>query len=36
MEANQNADSEDIEKKQKELEAKFNPIMMRIYQASGG
>jgi heat shock 70kDa protein 1/2/6/8 len=25
-----------IEGKQKELEAKFNPIMMRVYQATGG
>jgi len=31
MEANQTAEGEDIEKKQKELEARFNPIMMRIY-----
>ena len=36
MEANQNASSEEIEAKQKELEAKYNPIMMRIYQATGG
>jgi len=27
--------AEEIEKKQKELEAKFNPIMMRVYQATG-
>jgi len=31
MEANPNAESEEIEAKQKELEAKYNPIMMRIY-----
>ena len=28
-------DTEAIEAKQKELEAKFNPIMMRVYQAAG-
>jgi len=31
MEANPNAEAEEIEAKQKELEAKYNPIMMRIY-----
>jgi len=31
IEANQNAETEEFEAKQKELEAKFNPIMMRIY-----
>ena len=36
MEANQNAEAEEIEAKQKELEAKYNPIMMRVYQATGG
>lgn len=36
LEANQNASAEEIEAKQKELESKFNPIMMRVYQASGG
>merc|ERR1712160_199173 len=30
------AETEAFEAKQKELEAKFNPIMMRVYQASGG
>jgi L1 cell adhesion molecule like protein len=30
------ASKEDFEKKQKELEAKFNPIMMRVYQEAGG
>merc|ERR1719225_2370774 len=27
--------AEAFEKKQKELEARFNPIMMRVYQAAG-
>jgi len=36
IEANANAEPEEIEAKQKELEAKFNPIMMRVYQAAGG
>lgn len=31
----QEASAEEFEAKQKELEAKYNPIMMRIYQASG-
>jgi len=31
MESNQSAEAEEIEAKQKELEAKFNPIMMRVY-----
>jgi len=35
MESNPNAEGEEIEAKQKELEAKYNPIMMRIYQATG-
>jgi len=30
------AEGEAFEAKQKELEAKFNPIMMRVYQAAGG
>ena len=30
------AELEAFEAKQKELEAKFNPIMMRVYQAAGG
>jgi len=29
-------EAEQFEAKQKELEAKFNPIMMRVYQAAGG
>merc|ERR1739848_960088 len=36
LEANQNAEVEEYEGKQKELEGKINPIMMRIYQAAGG
>ena len=36
LEANPDADADAIEGKQKQLEAKFNPIMMRVYQASGG
>jgi len=35
LEGNNDADAEVIEGKKKELEAKFNPIMMRVYQASG-
>jgi len=34
--SNSEASKEEFEAKQKELEAKFNPIMMRIYQAAGG
>jgi len=36
LESNPDASAEEYEAKQKELEAKFNPIMMRIYQAAGG
>jgi heat shock 70kDa protein 1/2/6/8 len=36
LEANPTADPEAIEAKQKEVEAKYNPIMMRVYQAAGG
>jgi L1 cell adhesion molecule like protein len=36
LEGNQEADADAIEGKQKELEAKFNPIMMRVYQQTGG
>jgi L1 cell adhesion molecule like protein len=36
LESNANAEAEEIEAKQKELESKFNPIMMRVYQAAGG
>jgi len=35
LEGNQDADAEVIQGKQKELEAKFNPIMMRVYQQTG-
>jgi len=34
--ANAEAEAEEFEAKQKEIEAKYNPIMMRIYQATGG
>merc|ERR1719235_670511 len=36
LEGNKDADADAIEGKQKELEAKFNPIMMRVYQQTGG
>jgi len=36
LEGNENAEAEEIEAKQKELEAKYNPIMMKVYQAAGG
>jgi len=36
LEGNPEADGDAIEGKQKELEAKFNPIMMRVYQKTGG
>ena len=36
LEGNTDADADAIEGKQKELEAKFNPIMMRVYQQTGG
>uniref|UniRef100_A0A7S3IKP8 Heat shock protein 70 n=1 Tax=Strombidium inclinatum TaxID=197538 RepID=A0A7S3IKP8_9SPIT len=36
LESNAEADADAIEGKQKELEAKFNPIMMRVYQQTGG
>jgi len=32
LEGNADADADAIEGKQKELEAKYNPIMMRVYQ----
>ena len=35
LESNQDASAEEYEAKQKELEAKFNPIMMRVYQQTG-
>merc|ERR1712046_539520 len=34
--SNADADASEYEAKQKEIEAKYNPIMMRIYQAAGG
>merc|ERR1712127_280837 len=34
--ANAEAEAEEYEAKQKEIEAKYNPIMMRTYQATGG
>jgi len=36
LEGNTDSDAEVYEAKQKELEAKFNPIMMKVYQAAGG
>ncbi len=36
LEANQSAEAEEFDAKKKELEDKFNPIMMRIYQSAGG
>merc|ERR1712137_1241690 len=36
LEANQSAESTEYEAKKKELEGKFNPIMMKVYQAAGG
>lgn len=33
--ANGEADAEAMNAKQKEIEAKFNPIMQRVYQAAG-
>jgi len=36
IEENEDADKDMIAGKQKELEAQFNPIMMRVYQQTGG
>merc|ERR1719498_778283 len=36
LDGNTEADADAISAKQKELEAKFNPIMMRVYQKTGG
>ena len=36
LEANADADADAIEGKRKEIEAKFSPIMQRVYQAAGG
>jgi len=36
LEGNGDADADAINGKKKELEEKFNPIMMRVYQKTGG
>merc|ERR1711881_318274 len=36
LEGNSDADADAIDGKKKELEAKFNPIMMRVYQQNPG
>ena len=36
LEGNADADADAMAGKQKELEAKYNPIMMRVYQQAGG
>jgi heat shock protein 1/8 len=36
LEGNQEADADALKGKQKEIETKYNPIMMRVYQAAGG
>jgi len=36
LEGNPEADADAINGKQKEIEAKYNPIMMRVYQKTGG
>lgn len=36
LEGNPMAEPEEIEAKQKDIEGKYNPIMMRVYQAAGG
>ena len=36
LESNPEADKDMIDGKQKELEARYNPIMMRVYQQTGG
>ena len=36
IESNPEGEADQYEAKLKELEAKFNPIMMRVYQANGG
>merc|ERR1712147_435152 len=36
VQSNQEATTEEYEAMQKEIEGKYNPIMMRIYQATGG
>jgi len=36
LDSHQTAEAADYEQKQRELEGKFNPIMMRVYAATGG
>merc|ERR1712003_533906 len=36
LEGNADADADAMDGKKKELEGKFNPIMMRVYQKTGG
>jgi L1 cell adhesion molecule like protein len=36
LEQNPQATAEEIEEELKKIEAKYNPIMMRIYQSAGG
>ena len=36
LESNPNAETSEFEAKQKELENAFNPVMTKIYQATGG
>jgi L1 cell adhesion molecule like protein len=36
LESNADASAEEFEAKQKEIEAKWSPIMQRVYQAAGG
>jgi heat shock protein 1/8 len=36
IEGHLDAELETFQEKQKELEAKFNPIMMKVYQGEGG
>merc|ERR1711966_144954 len=36
LEGNPDASAEEYEAKQKEIEAKFSPIMQKVYQAAGG
>lgn len=36
LEANPNAEADEIDQMQKDIESRYNPIMMRVYQAAGG
>lgn len=36
LEANPNAESDEVDGMQKDIESRYNPIMMRVYQAAGG